>query len=367
MPNLHELFGLPFPDVYKSNKAYPVECADPQLIQGVELEIENVPNFDEMIVSGIYHEEDGSLRNHGREFITKPMTPSVLYHVLSSFFTKNKFTENNYSERTSVHLHANCLDLTLDQLATVLLLYQVYEPLFYAYVGHDRDKNIFCIPWAETALTYAVINSIKEGKIDGLRQWQKYTGLNLLPLFELGTIEFRHMAGTPDINFMFNWFNLVGSLFAFARKTSLEETKKWVVGLNSSSQYETVTKLVFTKWANVLTALPNYKAMLEDGVLNMKYSILELKKVSVDLPVFNSGPLIPNSIRPDVHRPPRPGARTTNFQFNSIFAQQAVPAAQQANGATAAPSTGRWQPWDPSSLDPATLDDLLRNTPPEIR
>lgn len=274
--SLAQMLGLKAVVPYTNNKVLPLQAADPALLYGLELEIENVPNFDEMVVTGMTSVEDGSLRNYGREFLTKPATFSVVHNILTRFFEKNKLTELNYSERTSVHVHANCQDLTQEQIASVCLLYQVFEKLLYEFVGEERDKNIFCIPWDQTLLSYASVSNLLGGKgVMGLKSWQKYTGLNLLPLFSLGTMEFRHMAGTNDLNKISTWLNLIGSLFSYARKNTINEIKEMLVNLNTTSAYDDTTHRVFTYWTKSLTELQNYRFMLEEGVLNMKYSLLK--------------------------------------------------------------------------------------------
>lgn len=277
---IRELTGVPEPKVYTNSKAIPLHAADPQLLYGLELEIENVPNWDELVVAGMSSVEDGSLRNDGREFLTAPSTYSVVCNTLERFFERAKLTDNNYSERCSIHVHANCQDLTTDQLSGLCMLYQVYERLLYMFVGEERDKNIFCIPWDQTTLTYNIINSIETKRLAQLKNWQKYTGLNLLPLLTLGTVEFRHMPGTYNINKIRTWLNLIGSLFAYVRNNDLNGIKKQLVELNSTSQYEDLTSRVFTSWSKELSNLPNYQMTLEEGVLNMKYAMLKPPELS---------------------------------------------------------------------------------------
>lgn len=268
------LLGLGKIKPYVSKQAVPVDNADPSRLYGLELEIEGVREWDTMVVPGMYTEEDGSLRNNGREFITQPMSFSILSHVLTSFFNKTKFTAANYSERTSVHVHANCADLEPDQLATVCLLYQVFEKLLFNFVGGDRDKNIFCVPWSETNITFNCLKDFADtGNLGHLKSWHKYTALNLLPLFAQGTIEFRHMPGNPDKDHILTWVNLIGSLFSYAQKHTFKETKLRLQNLNTSSEYALILDLVFTKWAGALKQ-GLYISQLEEGVLAFKYAFI---------------------------------------------------------------------------------------------
>lgn len=299
MTTIRELLALRavVPQVYA--KAAAVEHADPNLLYGVELEIENVDYPDDFVtgIGSITHVEDGSLRNQGREFITVPMNFTSLHHALTLFFNKAKLNDRNYSDRTSVHVHCNVQDLTVEQLVSVLLLYQVYEGLFYSFVGHDRDKNIFCVPWAETNLTFNILcnlNSANSSKILGLKAWQKYTGVNLLPIFTQGTIEFRQMPGTCDLPHISNWLNLIGSLFAYARNNTLEAIKDRFIKLNTTSSYRPLTEDVFKQWSPLLFQQNNYWNLMEDGVLNMKYLLIEEKNPKNNKAKLKSADIIPD-------------------------------------------------------------------------
>jgi len=294
-----QLLGLTPVKPFTSSKAVPLPCADPALLMGLELEIEGIPvDPSELYVSGMGGEADNSLRDNeygrGWEFITRPATFSVAAHILSQFFAKAKLSqERNYSERCSIHVHANVQDLTPEQLKSVCLLYQVFERLFYSYAGEDRDKNIFCVPWSETTLTHTLIDTLLDANLKGFRNWQKYTGLNLIPVQTQGTIEFRHLPGTCDLSRIFDWMNLIGSLFATARNTPFEEIKSFIVNVNTTSEYKHLVHRVFGEWARVLD-MPYMDTQLEEGVLDVKYMLLSADKPKVAAKLrFNDWPGLP--------------------------------------------------------------------------
>lgn len=268
---IKELYGLDPVGAKNWAKATPQECPDTQLIHGIELEIENASA--DWVVAGMRVVRDESLRNNGLEFVTSPMTYSNMYHVLNTFFSKAPdINANCYSDRTSIHVHTNCLDLTPDQLATVCLLYQVFERLLYNFAGGERDKNIFCVPWSQANLTYNLINKIKSCNHTS-RDWHKYTGLNLIPLFEQGSIEWRHMPGTNDINRIMIWLALIGSIYAYARTHSCEQAENMFAKLNTTSEYRTALESVFGKYTDHLRT-GDYEQCIEDGVLHLKYALL---------------------------------------------------------------------------------------------
>lgn len=277
--NILGLLGLPPVKPYTNSKAIPLSCSDPSLLYGLELEIEGIAvDPSEWYVGGMGGEADNSLRDNeygrGWEFITKPATFSVAAFVLNNFFNKAKLTqERNYSERCSVHVHVNVQDLTPEQLKTVCFLYQVFERVFYAYAGEDRDKNIFCVPWSETTITHGIVDRLTPEGLKMLTRWQKYTGLNLIPVTSQGTVEFRHLPGTCDLPRILGWMNMIGSLFFIARNYSFKDVQAQVISVNTTSEYRHLVKYVFREWEG-LVDVPNLEELLEDGVLNVKYMIL---------------------------------------------------------------------------------------------
>lgn len=275
MTNILTHYGLTPVKPATNSKVVPLKYPDPSLIMGVELEIENT--HEDFYTTGFIVTDDGSLRNRGREYISRPMTYSVLQHYLSEFFAKNKLNDGNYSERTSIHVHCNCQDLTFEQLASLLLVYQVFERMLFQFVGAERDKNIFCVPLYECALSYQAVERLLTLDAKVIHNWSKYSALNLLRLEDLGTVEFRHMPGTCDHVKITKWLGLIGCLFAFVRSHTITEIKEMFINLNTSSQYKNVTQQVFGEYSSVWDMVP-YESLLEDGVLNMKYSLIKQTK-----------------------------------------------------------------------------------------
>ena len=215
--------------VVKSILHHPEEGSDPSLIYGVELEIEGVTHVDHpknACTAGFVYHEDGSLRNNGAEYVTQPMRRRELAYCLNQFFMKNKFTDANYSERCSVHVHTNVGDLTWEQLRTLILVYLVFEHVLFRFIGHDRDKNIFCVPLYDTMMLNRLLTDSSATQTKAAK-WEKYTALNLLPIYKdsvggrgLGTVEWRHMSGTHDVKFILLWCDIIGKIFMYARKLS---------------------------------------------------------------------------------------------------------------------------------------------------
>ena len=296
-----------------------VSVADKELVYGIELEIEGVPNARERCtVLGIRYTTDGSLRNNGVEFITMPMRLNQMAYLLHKFLDGN-FDESNYSERTSIHVHANVLDLNVDQLSCICLLYQTFEPLLFEFIGHGREKNIFCVPWYDSTLTYEYVGKMMEEKNVGhVHRWMKYSALNLLPIRTQGTIEFRHMAGHSDSNVIIDWCNLIGCIFSVARNRSLKDVKEQITTLNTTSHYDAFLHYVFRQWA-VLLQKEHMRLAMEEGVTMVKYMLMKNHPRERKLvpPVFNQE-LMDNLVRRDEYNRMMNDVREENIPIQAL-------------------------------------------------
>jgi len=199
---------------------------------GLEIEVENVIFRDDNI-STIFREnlessdilpslffkavEDGSLRNYGLEFVSKPgLTGQEILAGLDLLFNQTKLFRYTFdtSHRTSIHVHVNVLDLTYLQLKRLYLWYLILEPLFFSLSG-NRNRNIFCVPVTQTYFDFYkfAISSNAVGFDNHLNRWKKYCAFNMLPVPKFGTVEFRHHAGTNNSDVITNWMTFIYQFF----------------------------------------------------------------------------------------------------------------------------------------------------------
>lgn len=229
---------------------------------GIEVEVENLPDHRHAIQHSWRVERDGSLRNSGLEFISKPLKPEQVETAIEHLFNENLPKYAHFSPRTSVHVHMNCRDLTLMQIYNVVLLYQCFEDLFYDFAGSERKKSIFCVPLGNTNYYTVLRKSFVRGDMVG---WSKYTGLNLAPLREYGTIEFRHLRGTSDKATIYQWLHLLYNLYNFATAHTTDELEELILAYSNNRNFHEFGELVFNKHFAALSANSNYnKKMVED-------------------------------------------------------------------------------------------------------
>jgi len=195
--------------------------------------------------------------------------------ALSDFFKYTKFTEENYSDRCSVHVHVNCTNMRMEQISSVTLLYTIAEEILFEYVGHYRDTNIYCIPWSDCRAQFDLVSEFLGNPTTHLKSGISTRPLNLLPLTTQGTMEFRQMHGTSDHAKLTRWINIIGGMFKTAMEVPMDDLVKEIKTLNSTSQYESFfNRLVSSQ----LPYTEAYRQRLEAGVIMAKYSLIGLDK-----------------------------------------------------------------------------------------
>ena len=249
--------------------------ANPDLLVGIECEVENWPIDQELKHFGFTFETDGSLRNNGYEAITAPTYTKHVPYVLTTLFGRFNITQdNNYSQRCSTHVHVNCQDLTIEQVKLLCLLYQVLERPLFGFVGHDRQDNIFCVPWSQCTMSHDFAYKFMRDPSTTTRYWQKYTALNILPLRDRGTVEFRHLEGTCDVNRIVAWLNIIGSMVKYAKEHSYEDFRNTILEMNSVSNYGAFIESVLREYSPLLTDLPSYQEDISMGVVDCKLCLM---------------------------------------------------------------------------------------------
>lgn len=228
-----------YEDSHPFKPLFPI--VDKSTYLGIEVEVENVYEYKG---SSPYWrmKDDGSLRNNGREFVTPPIRAWRVEQALTVLLSDlNQDVE--FTERTSIHVHMNIRTLTVAQLEALILTYLLFEKSLFNFVEKRRYNSVFCVPICETPmgnnLSQLILN---KNPVFG---WQKYTALNTLPIIDFGTIEFRHLEGTNDIEKIITWINLILSLKKFALRNDPEYIWHRIETLNTTSEYRMFGEEVF--------------------------------------------------------------------------------------------------------------------------
>lgn len=285
MLTIKDIHGLSTVEPHNPNLGIGI-VAVPELVFGVELEIEEFDPEADRDFPGVTFTDDGSLRNSndgiGIEAITFPVRAKHLEGLLCEFFITYGIGRSNYSERCSTHVHMNVQELSYDQLASLCLVYQTVEELLFSYVGDDRKDNIFCVPWNQCGLSYNIVGKIAsyEGKsVWPLRIWQKYSALNMLPISEQGSIEFRHLGGTCDLKKIMGWINILSCIHKYSTTLSFSDIRAKIMNMNTVSNYREWMTEVFGEYADLLR-IPGFEKQLSSGVVDSKLSLMGERKLA---------------------------------------------------------------------------------------
>lgn len=289
MDTIAQVFGLKSVTPFASSQV-PINIPNPGLFIGLELEIECLYDGYDYYLQTAGKPwnvvEDGSLRPAGRawEFVSKPMPIAYAASELSALLTRLKVREDeNYSDRTSVHVHANVQDYTQEQLATLCLVYNCLEDVLFRYVNHHmvdtdkfpygmcRDTNIYCVPWSQCRMNSRLIEKLIFTPGEVPRNWQKYSALNLIPVQTQGTVEWRHMHGTCNIEKLNTWLAIISSIMLYAKRTPFEEVVQQLKVLNDVSAYQQFFQNVLS---GQLPYSDDYRELLAEGCINAKYSLI---------------------------------------------------------------------------------------------
>lgn len=191
---------------------------------GLEFEFEGVHNQElpsrEAWASLWEFHEDRSLRDGGAEYVFRsPMFGEDAYNATSALLSYARTQGWRSSKRTGIHIHMDARDLEVPQLLGIALLYALYEPAIFRWIGDDRENNVFCLPWYRAEGAISEVSSLLRTAIldpDSLPEYarnvNRYAGTNLHSLGVHGSIEFRHLKTTLDLQRVVNWINIVLSL-----------------------------------------------------------------------------------------------------------------------------------------------------------
>jgi len=160
---------------------------------GIELEIEEV-NYLEVPYWNCT--EDGSLRNGCELVCAQPYSGEDLYNAIDSLSTAVGNSSAQGTWRCSTHVHLDVRDCDSTVLKKIIVGWAFYERLLFKCSGFHRYRSNFCPAFA--VVQAQLINAASAFNYDGERffsrlvdNWDKYTSLNLLPLAQFGSVEFR--------------------------------------------------------------------------------------------------------------------------------------------------------------------------------
>lgn len=225
-------------------------------------------------------ERDGSLRGSfpdgAAEFVLRnPIKAELVGDALKELAEIQKDAKFNFSHRTSVHIHLNVLDNTVEDLGAILTLYYMFEDVLMNFCGEDRKGNHFCLRYRDAEGISIGVQALARGWVEaqaviGPNQF-KYAALNLAPMFSYGSIEFRAMEGNMDIDRLNIWIGAILKIREYAAK---HKTAKEIYQLPFTMPADAMFDDVFGEYADAL----RYPGYLDDMAMS--------RSISLEVPFF---------------------------------------------------------------------------------
>jgi hypothetical protein len=236
-------------------------------LAGIECEIESVDFLKDDANPYFHAETDGSLRNHGTEFISVPLAREDLIDKFKGLHASIVYHDKDeaFSPRTSTHVHINVRSLDEKQLHQMLLFYALFEDFFFAMVDPLRRDNIHCVPLSETILS----NRYRSTATYLIKYWHKYTAFNLLPVAKQGTVEFRHLQGTDDADLLNRWLSTIENLWAICQEESMDKTS-----ILDAENHKRWFNRIFKDAPEVLALAPAMPNKIQNNLIDVKLAFI---------------------------------------------------------------------------------------------
>lgn len=189
---------------------------------GLEIEVEGENLYAKN--SGYWHVHgDGSLRGESCEYVSPfPVSLEEVREALLFLQDNLKDSTLNFSVRTSVHVHVNVSYMELSQVAAFGYLYYLLEEPLIRYCGKSRIGNRFCLRMKDAHRVIDYFRSVlsEEGTLsreardrgENLGYRVRYAAMNIASIPKFGSLEFRGMRGTLDVEVLSNWCKMLLSL-----------------------------------------------------------------------------------------------------------------------------------------------------------
>lgn len=258
MPVIAEHLGInPNRIVFTGNDVLPAVGA-----LGFEIELEGINGGRwPQNIEGWARKDDGSLRN-GKEYIFNgPQSGDEALASLRAMAAKMAEVGVDPTFRCSTHVHLDVRDLNWDQYERTVLLYMVFEDMFFDHCQPYRRHSNFCVPfqsndWLPHYFGHRVIGCDNvAGKFSNLHMWPKYSALNLQVTTSFGSIEFRGSHAIVDED----------ELIGLAQR--MLYLKKYVLDDTSEDHFEFLNKVATKDVAEVFPVGLRDGYTMEDGAM----------------------------------------------------------------------------------------------------
>ena len=243
---------------------------------GLEIECEGTKLFNTPF-KWWYAKSDGSLRAVGEEqpveyVLKQPLDLADLntaLHYLDAQL-KNAKSHVMQSTRTSVHVHVNVQDMTLRQLYCYILLYIIFEEILVDWSGEQRAGNLFCLRAKDSEFYIRMLEDVlKKSSLQDWREEVRYSSCNVASVTKFGSLEFRSMEGTVNIQRIMTWVELL--LFLRDKSLTYDNPVEIVEEFNRLGPLPFFAHIFdVPRFRNLFASVPGLSGKLWDGLRLMR-------------------------------------------------------------------------------------------------
>lgn len=215
---------------------------------------------------------DGSLRGYAAEYVSKPLAFEEVAPELAYLYNQLKAVNIIDSMRAGVHVHVNCLGLTIKQLFTFIAAYYVLEKLLTEDLGEERQGNLFCLRLEDAE--YANVNilaCLQTQRLDNnifLNDNFRYSALNLVSLSKFGTLEFRALRTPTTKEPIIDWVETLNNLFEGAKQY---ENPAKLISAMSADGADQVVKILLKEKADRQIKKEDFEDSIYSGIREIQH------------------------------------------------------------------------------------------------
>lgn len=257
----------------------------------IELEADNIPHAD-YVPPAWRKEADASLRGESAEFVLRRPIPvgqleDELNALLKCFEEHNTSARQTY--RAGIHVHVNVQDLTPTQLITFICAYYMMEEVLLRFCDKSRLGNHFCLRMSDASyLLDRIVGCIQNEDLHSLNDEDlRYASLNVTSLFKYGSIEFRALESTLDVERIKVWANTLVHLRDYAK--SLRSPVD-LLGQASALGFEQYAPVIMGRWYQHFQKWAT-EDNIKKGVRNIQYAIYSRDWDKPNLNIFRGNNL----------------------------------------------------------------------------
>lgn len=249
---------------YYSDKKYGLE---------IEVEGENLPDY----VSEKWRvEEDDSLKTEeAHEYVT--CKPHSLYGIRCRINELRKAYDEKKSiiyesVRAGVHVHLNVQDWNVKQVMTFATGYYVLEDVLMKYAGENREGNLFTLRAQDAEyVIFKLIEMLKARNLNLLNtDVIRYASMNFYSLFKYGTLEFRGMRGTGDLDAIYDWVRVIDEL-SRTIITEFSDPTDVLTSMSGHGEMNFIRKLLPETYGLVIQNNPDFERQIRKAARRIQH------------------------------------------------------------------------------------------------